>query len=228
LMSAQVDEGVQEAQEVLAVALQYEVEMAQEVDRAYSGPKTVLVGWKGSRKPLTYDPKQLWDGAQPMVGYSFPGVSTEGMEIKAGQRIAMQTMSRQRFMEVDPYIEDPDLEKDRIVVEALNDAILTMISTLASTPDGPMQPVQVARIAKLVLSDRMELGPAVTMVHEEAQEAQATPVEPGAPEAQPGLSPPGQGVEQPAAIQGPNTLHQNLGNGMARLRQPEMTVASEQ
>jgi threonine dehydratase len=56
-----------------------------------------------------------------------------------------------------------------------------------------------AYIVSQVKSNKMELPEAIEAAQRRAQERQATPAEPGAPETMPGLATPGMGAEQPAA-----------------------------
>ena len=67
---------------------------------------------------------------------------------------------------------------------------------------------------ELVRNDQFELAEAVGKAQEEAQERQAMPVEPTAPEAQPGLAQPGMGAEAgggPPAAAAPPDMRQLLG-----------------
>jgi len=75
--------------------------------------------------------------------------------------------------------------------------MLQSIQTQAA--QGQIPPSDVAAIAALVASDKMDLASAIKKVQEDAQKRQATPAPTGAPETMPGLAQPGMGAEQPAA-----------------------------
>ena len=90
-------------------------------------------------------------------------------------------------------VEDAEHEHDSVIAEGLEEALLTSLQQQAS--QGQIPPGDVARIAELVKSDRMELAAAIQKVQAEAQERQAEVVPPDAPEAQPGIALPGAGAE---------------------------------
>ena len=121
-------------------------------------------------------------------------------------------MSKQTAQEIDPFISDPEMEKDRVVSEGLEQALLQSIQTQAS--QGAIPPADVAAIVALVSSDKMDLAAAVTKVHDDAQKRQATMAPAGAPETMPGLGAPGMGAEQPPAQP---TQPQNVGAFLASL-----------
>ena len=104
-------------------------------------------------------------------------------------------MSKQTAQEIDPFISDPEQEKDRVISEGLEQALLQSIQTQAS--QGAIPPSDVAAIVAMVASDKASLADAVTKIHEQAQKRQATQAPQGAPETMPGLAQPGMGAEQP-------------------------------
>jgi hypothetical protein len=136
-----------------------------------------------------------------------------------GQRLGTGLMSKESAREADPLIQDPELERDRIVAEGIESALLASIQTQAADPNGPYQPDDLAFIADNVLSNKMSLPEAIMAAQKRAQERQATPVEQGAPEAQPGLSLPGVGMEQPVEgpPQGMGGLLEALGGGTPQM-----------
>jgi hypothetical protein len=114
----------------------------------------------------------------------------------------MGTMSKRSFMTIDPLVDDPEFEHDAVIAEQLEQALLASIQQQAS--EGIIPPADLARIMELVANDQMELAEAVDKVQKEAQERQATEVDPMSPEAQPGLALPGMGAEaMPAPGGGP-------------------------
>jgi hypothetical protein len=219
VLSAVVDHPTQEHQELLAESLQYENRIAIAWDRAmFNRPKSVFFSGK-VKGAKSYTPRELWDTADHQVRYSHPGSDANGLVIAGGQRVGLGTMSKRSFMEVDPLIDDPERESDRIVVEALDSAILSSIQQQAAEGQIPLP--DLARIKELVRSNKLDLEDAVARVQREAQERQApnvAPVDPGDPEAQPGLAAPGMGAEAGAAAPPPSLegLLQRLG-GQTRL-----------
>lgn len=228
LLSAAIDFPVAEAQEVLAQSLECEARVMIETEKAYFGemPRTFFVRWKGAQGRSEFTPSEMWaDLTDVQVRYSFPGVDTNNLVIEAGQRIGQGTMSKRKFMEVDPFVDDVEAELDRVKGERVDDAFLTSIQTLAANPEGPWQPVDFARFAELVGTNKMEMYEAAQKVHEEAQARQAAAEQP--PEQMPGLSMPGQGVEVPAEISGPTDGQAGLNQLLMSLRGPQM-VPSDQ
>lgn len=228
LVSAVVDFPVQEAQEVFAASLREELVVAAAFEKAYSddAPKSVFVSWKGARGQITYNPKELWaDAPPPVVDYAYAGTDAAGLVIEGGQRLGMGTLSRRSFMEIDPLVKDAEFEYDRIASEGLRDALLNSIRSQAE--QGAIPPADIARIAELVETDKLEVHAAVAQVQKEAQERQAQQVEATAPEAQPGLAMPGAGAES-AAIPPPPDSMSNLNSLLMKLRGPQMTTPAEE
>jgi hypothetical protein len=221
ILSAAIDFAIAEAQQILEVSLREENVRAIAVDRAYYGtqPRSYYYDWKGRKGSGTYDPAETWDTDRHSVRYSFAGADANELVISGGQRLGMGAMSKERFMQIDPLIEDPELEMSRITAEALEAAFLSGLQQQAST--GAIPPADLARISQLVMEKRLPLYKAVQQAQEEAQERQATavePVAPGAPEAQPGLAQPGMGAEAGVAIpEQPPSLN-NLRDLMGSLR----------
>jgi hypothetical protein len=135
-------------------------------------------------------------------------------------------MSKESAREADPLISDPELEKDRLVAEGIEAALLSSIQTQAADPNGPYQPDDLAYIATQVQSNKMNLSQAIMAAQKRAQERQAAQVPAGSPEAQPGLSMPGMGMEagMGAAPAGPPQLGDllgRLGGGAGASAQPQ-------
>lgn len=230
VISAVIDFPIQEAHKILARSAQAELERAIEVDKAYFGTeaKSFYVSWRGAKGFLDYTPNDTFeDGAVVTVRYPAPGSDINGLIIRNGQRLGIGLISKRTAREQDPEIDDPETEADRVVAEGVLDALLSSIQSQAADPAGPYQPVDLALLVDLVLSNKMELAAAVMEVQKRAQQRQATPAEPTAPEAQPGLSPPGAGAEAPLAPPqvAPGVSH--LSQLMSQLRRPQMTLPSE-
>jgi len=198
ILSATVDFPIQEAQEVFAASLQEENKRAIAIAKTYFGNerKSFYVSGRGAKGHVDYVPNKDFEDDNNVVSYSHSGADANSLVVGLGQRIGIGIMSKQTAQEIDPFIADPELEKDRVISEGLEQALLQSIQTQAS--QGAIPPADVAAIASLVASDKMDLAEAVTKIHENAQKRQATPAPSGAPETMPGLGAPGMGAEQPA------------------------------
>lgn len=197
ILSAVVDFPIQEAQEILAASLQEENKRAIAIAKTYFGNerKSFYVSSRGAKGHVDYTPNKDFEDDNNIVTYSHSGADANSLVVGLGQRIGIGIMSKQTAQEIDPFISDPELEKDRVVSEGLEQALLQSIQTQAS--QGAIPPADVAAIASLVATDKMDLAEAVTEVQKRVQERQATVAPQGAPETMPGLAQPGMGAEQP-------------------------------
>lgn len=234
ILSATVDFTVQEAQKIMAYARQEEDKRAIAVDKGYfTGSKSFYVSWNGENKSIDYDPQELWETDNHKVSYSRAGVDENGLTIEIGQLLGLELIPKQQAREMHPRIDDPVRAAELVMKEGLESAVLSSVQQMASQPGAHY--ADVARIAQLVTQNNKSIIEAVMQVQDEAQKRQAAvdeqgqpaTVQPGSPEAQPGLSAPGQGMEQPTSVEGPSANLQNLGNLFSRLRQPQMAIASE-
>ena len=199
ILSAVVDFPIQEAQEIFAASLQEENKRAIAIAKTYFGNerKSFYVSSRGAKGHVDYVPNKDFENDDNVVSYSHSGADANSLVVGLGQRIGIGIMSKQTAQEIDPFIADPELEKDRVISESLEQAMLQSIQTQAA--QGQIPPADVAAIASLVASDKMDLAQAIKKVQEDAQKRQATPAPAGAPETMPGLAMPGMGAEQPAA-----------------------------
>lgn len=227
LLSAAIDFPVAEAQEMFASSLEEECRILVATESAYFGAerRSFYVRWKGAKGSTgEFTPSEMWDDlGEVEVSYPLPGADTNSLVVEAGQRVGMGVMSKERFMEVDPLVDDVEAERDRVRAERVEDAFLTSIQTMAADPQGPWQPVDIARFDELVRSNRMELYEAAQQVQKEAQERQAAVEQ--APEEMPGLSMPGMGVEAPPSVPPPEQGMQNLQQLLFSLTAPQQAVA---
>ena len=198
ILSAVVDFPIQEAQEIFAASLQEENKRAIAIAKTYFGNerKSFYVSSRGAKGHVDYVPNKDFEDDNNVVTYSHSGADANSLVVGLGQRIGIGIMSKQTAQEIDPFISDPEAEKDRVISESLEAALLQSIQTQAA--QGAIPPSDVAAIVALVGSDKMDLAAAVTKIHEQAQTRQATPAPTGAPETMPGLGAPGMGAEQPA------------------------------
>jgi len=213
ILSAVVDFPVQEAQEILAASLVEENKRAIAIAKSYFGNqrRSFYVSQGKVKGHVDYIPNKDFETDANTVTYAYAGADANALVVGLGQRVGIGTMSKRTAQEIDPLISDPEVEHDRTVSESLEAALLSSVQTQAA--QGAIPPADLAKIMKLVVSDKMDLASAVEKIQREAQERQATPAPMGAPETMPGLAMPGMGAEQPAEqAQGPApSLDQLLG-----------------
>lgn len=228
VFSGVVEVPIQEAQEILCASMEEENKRAAALEKALHKGKTrhVFVTGLGKATQQTYIPDEVFNTDKNIVSYPAVGTDLNGLVISMGQRVGIGMMSKRTGMEMDPLIDDPETEMDQVTAEALEGALLSAIQQQAQA--GTIPPADVARIAELVRSDRLELAAAVTKVQEEAQQRQATPMPEGSPETMPGLAQPGMGAEAPPSIAPPPQSAQNLSQLFTALRRPTQQVAAEQ
>jgi|TARA_E500000331_G_scaffold358541_1_gene426371 hypothetical protein len=199
VLSAAVDFPVQEAQRIMARALQEENKLAIDMSKAYAGNrgKSFYVTTKNAKGTVDYTPNTNFDSSDNVVSYSQAGSDINNLVIGGGQRVGMGTMSKMSFMAIDPLVEDPEFEHDSVIAEQLEAALLSSLQQQAA--EGAIPPADLARIMALVSNNELELAEAVERVQKEAQERQAKEVEAMSAEAMPGLAQPGMGAESLAA-----------------------------
>lgn len=217
VMSATVDFRVQDAQNTIALSLHAENEIAIKTELAYWGRASKSFYFPGKAKRGDYVPTDLWDVTRHNVWFTMPGADINALSVGLGQKVGIGIMSKETARESDPLIADPDLEHDRIIAEGLEAALLSSVQSQAADPQGPYQPDDLAYLTEQVLMKGKTLFEAIQATQQRAQERQATPVAPGAPEAMPGLSPPGTGMEQPT-VAPPDQGISNLASLMRGLR----------
>ena len=227
ILAATVDFRVQEAQEIFSSSMIEEDKVAIAIEKNYWGNTAksfFMPGMGGGIKD--YTPNKLWETDFHYVAYSAAGSDVNSLIVGLGQRLGTGLMSKESAREADPLISDPELEKDRLVAEGIEAALLSSIQTQAADPNGPYQPDDLAYIATQVQSNKMNLSQAIMAAQKRAQERQAAQIPAGAPAAQPGLSAPGMGMEAGtgAAPAGPpqlNDLLGRLGGGAGASAQPQ-------
>jgi hypothetical protein len=231
VLSATVDFRVQESQEIFSAALIEEDKIAIALEKTYWGnnPKSFFMsGMGGGIKD--YTPSKLWETDFHYVAYSAAGSDVNSLIVGLGQRLGTGLMSKESAREADPLISDPELERDRIVSEGIESALLASIQSQAADPNGPYQPDDLAYIASQVQSNKMSLAEAIMDAQRRAQERQAAQAPEGAPETMPGLSMPGMGMEQPVEAGPPGGIQGLLaslqGGGGAGAAAPPGTPGS--
>lgn len=206
LNQSSVSPALQESQEVFGLSMQFENRLAALTDKAYWGPqqKWVYINWKGDADgSLKYVPNKLWTTTRHTVEFPLPGTDSQSLGMEGLQRVGAGVLSKFSWMMMDPLVRDATRERDAIIYERLNDALLTSIETMAAHPQGMPLP-DLARIAELIYDDKKTIIEAVKVAQDEAQKRQATQATPQpdqpmgqpAPGQMPGLTIPGQGAEQ--------------------------------
>ena len=174
VLSAVIDFPVGEAQEILANALLDEDKAAIALANHYTGrtEKTLYVGTGNSARSVTYKAKEVFPTVEHTVSYSAVGADLNNLMMGLGQRVGMGTMSKRTAATLDPFIDNPEIEHDEIIVEGLEMAMLSGLQQQAAA--GAIPPLTLAKIMQLVGSDKMELAEALNKAVEDAQkEAQA-------------------------------------------------------
>lgn len=215
ILSEAVDYTIQEHQEILAKSAAIELRIAANIDLTYyrNEKKTFYVSMKGNRGNVTYTPSKIWtEDKTLLVDYAKPGSDINALDVQIGQLTGMGMISKLTAGRMHPDVKDPEYEQEQIEFESLQAAALAALQQGAASGALPI-PV-IAQIAKLRKEDKaQDLFDAIEQAHKQAQEMQApdvNPVQPGSPEAQPGIAPPGAGAEAGAVIQPPAPSVDNL------------------
>ena len=152
------------------------------------------------------------------------GSDVNQLVIGMGQRIGLGIMSKETAATMDPFIENPEVERDRVVAEGLEQALLQGLQNQAA--QGALPPLVLAKVMDLVRTDKMELAEAFNKVTEDAQkeaEAAAMAEEPESPSPDALMADAAMaamaGPQAPAqAIPGASADQETLGNMLNTLR----------
>ena len=224
VLSAVIDYPVAEAQETFAYALQEENEVAIELAKRWAGnvKKTIYVGTGNAARPVTYVPNETFETSEHVVSYPASGADLNSLIIGIGQRVGLGIMSKETAATLDPYIDNPEQERDAIIAEGLEQALMAGLQQQAAS--GQIPPLVVAKVMKLVKDDKMELADALNKVTEDAMKekeaeeaaAQQSPDALTADATMAAMA--GPQAAQQASIQGPNPSQQNLSALLSTLR----------
>jgi hypothetical protein len=191
LLSATIDMDVADAQDALSNALAYENEIAARLALKHdkTASRSIYVQIGSADKSVTYIADKVFTETDNTVNYPANGSDINQLIVGVGQRVGLGTMSKQTAAELDPYIDDAEVEHDRIVAEGLEQALLSGIQQQAST--GALPPLVLAKVMDYVRSDRMELAQAMNKVTEEAMKEQQAQADAQAQQGQPapGMTP---------------------------------------
>jgi hypothetical protein len=220
LLKATVDFWMQEAQETLGLSGQEELRLAFATARAYFGDaprQSQHVYWKWAKGPVAYIPNVHFDSDVVEVAWPYAGSDANALAVRIGQKLGLQVMSKRTAQELDPDIDDPDREHDRITAESMEAALLSAVDQAVAA--GQLGPLEVSRLFELVSEHKMSLFDAFQKVHQETQDLQQQQGQPagaqgpsGAPDIGGGPgAPTGGGPPQPG-LMAPG-LQQQLGVG---------------
>jgi hypothetical protein len=223
LVDAAVDPSLGEAQTAYALAQEEIISIQAQYDRAYfKRSKTFRLKWRGRYSENTYEAGKLWEGdTECKVAYPIAGSDINSTAILAGQLLGLGIISKERARKLMPMIDDGEGEKDTIHAEQLEAVFLESLAGMVADPNSPLQGRQLAKLIKLVRDKDVDPIDAFLQIQEEAQEEQASEVQPGTPEAMPGMD--GAGAIPPG-VAGPEQGSQNLASLMGALRLPERTM----
>ena len=234
VLAAATDVTLAGCQSIFKDALEYENAVAIEMAKKRDGgnTRTIFVGTGQSQRKVTYVASNVFETSEHALHYPAIGSDINALSIGLGQRVGMGTMSKETAAERDPWIDDPEVEKDRITAESLEAAMLAGLQQQAQA--GAIPPAVLARVTQIVKSDQLELADAITKATEEfvekqqeemaAQQQQQQAGPPGAEAMVAAAGAPAMAGPPPAAIPGANEGQQNLSGLLASLRMPAMAV----
>ena len=228
VLSAVIDFPVSEAQETFGYTLERENEIAIAMAKKYDGnnSRTIYVGVGNTSKAVTYVANKVFTETEHVVSYPAAGTDLNSLMIGLGQRVGLGIMSKETAASLDPFIDNPEQERDRIIAEGLEQALVSGIQQQAAS--GQIPPIVLAKIMNLVSNDRMELAEALDKVTKEAAQeqqaaaqAQSEEMSPEAMAAGPTLQAlAGGGAEAQSPIPGPSRGQQDLLSLLSTLKRP--------
>lgn len=230
VLSAVIDYPVAEAQETFAYSLTEEdvtgVKLAKAIDG--NNERTIYVGTGNTTRSVTYKANAVFPEEQHVVSYPATGADVNQLIVGLGQRIGLGIMSKETAASLDPFIDSPENEKDRIVGEGLEQALMAGLQQQAAS--GQIPPMTVAKIIKLVESDKMELAEAINKATEDAMKEQKAAQEMAMEEqsaeaaAAPATMRAMAGPEAMPATSGPNQDQQNMMSMLSTMRRPQTST----
>ena len=133
-------------------------------------------------------------------------------------------MSKQTAANLDPYVDNPEVEHDRIIAESLEQALVASIQQQASS--GSLPPLVLSKIMQLVKDDKMEIAEALNKVTEDAMKEQKSQAEAETPDAMTADATV-QAMTQggaPPPISGPNQSQTNLMSLLSTMKRPQSAM----
>jgi len=199
VMSATIDFSIAEAHQRFARSLKEENKLAAEIDKAFfNHPKSYFIETRGYVGDVEYTPSKLWETTGHIVDYPLAGTDLQNLPIEGGQRVQMETMSLEDFMDLDPMIKDKETTIQRLDREAIKRAFKSMVQQLSASPDpnAGIQPIHLAILDQKLESGTellkafIEVDNEIKKQQQQMAEAQAAQ-QPPTSEQQPGTSTPG-------------------------------------
>lgn len=230
VLGAAIDMPVQEHQEIFEDSLEAENVRAMAVTKAHWGskPTSFYIPKNGKITRPDYTPNEVFENDQNVVKYGITGTDANSFVIAAGQRLQMETLSAETFMEMDPLVEDVQEELARIYIGSARKAMMASVETQAS--QGQIDPTFIARFVQALHDGATRPEDALTEVHKQMQKEQAAqqaaqpPTGASGPSQMPGMAgAPGVQGGLPMPPQGQGALSQILSN----LRKPAAQSPSE-
>ena len=226
VLSAVIDYPVAEAQEAFAFALEQENEVAIGLAKSWDGnnKRTIYIGTGNSFSPVTYVANETFITTEHVVAYPATGSDLNSLIIGIGQRVGLGIMSKQTAANLDPYVDNPDVEHDRIIAESLEQALVASIQQQASS--GSLPPLVLSKIMQLVRDDKMEIAEALNKVTEDAMKEQKSKAEAETPDAMTAdatVQAMTQG-DAPPSISGPNQSQTNLMSLLSTMKRPQSAM----
>jgi hypothetical protein len=224
---------VQEHQELFEDSLEAENRRAVAVQKGYFGAKPVsfYIPYSGEITKPDYTPNDIFENDQNVVKYGMAGSDANSFVIAMGQRLQMETISQETFMECDPMVEDVQEEMARIYIGNARRALMASLEN----PQSPQDPTFVARFAAALQDGKTTPEDAVIEVHKAMQAEQAAQAaqQPAAGAPSPGQMPgmagqPGGAGFQQGAVPNPPPQQQALTQILSNLRNPSKQSAPEQ
>jgi len=216
LISATVDEGVKERQEILAGAYRRLFEKAVKIDKAgywsRTKAKTIISTEKGKTDLIKYVPSELPEGTT-RIEYGLLSATDSALATNIlGQLLGEEILSEDGVREKHPFVDDPALEKERISLQRIDKALTAGLQQLAALPEeqGGL-PLTVLTRIKALIREGKELDVAIEMAKKEAE---APPVQaPGVPAAGFAGQAPGAPAEQGGGAPPLEDILSRLGQG---------------
>lgn len=194
------------------------------VEKGYFGGvrQWCFTGLQGDSQLCEYQPDRDFETGENDVSYPIPGADISQVSVAISQLVGAGLMSKHTGRVKHPFIDDAELEEAQLAEEMIEQAVL---AGFAQQTNGGQVPLTDAIRVLALLRKGTTLEVAINTAQHEAQARQATQAAPpetgqvASPQAQPGLSMPGMGVEQPqgtnASIPAPPV---GLGNLHALIR----------
>jgi hypothetical protein len=233
VLGAAIDMPVQEHQELFEDSMEAENRRAIAVQKGYFGSKSTsfYIPKNGKITQNDYTPNDVFFNDQNVVKYGMSGTDANSFVIAMGQRLQMETISPQTFMECDPVVEDVQEEMARIWISGARRAMMSSVENQAS--QGTIDPTFIAKFAQALQDGKTQPEDALVIVHEEmqkiqqAQQAAAPP--PGGPP-QPGQMPgmAGSPGQAPGGVPTPPPGQGALASILSNLRKPAAQSGPEQ